>query len=110
MKVKKRVLIARKMINNGDFYHTALEFYKFFYRHKKLLEYPKYKKFHDLVENYIIERKIENGNCEKEERKDYTETFRYINELDSRHPDRVLIFTPMDVKNIKIILLGEVEK
>lgn len=110
MKEKKRIIFARKLIVNGDTYHAALEFYKYFYRHKSLVKKPKYKKFYDLVENYIIERKIENGFCRIEERKDYTANFRFINELDSRHQDRVFIFTPMDVKNIKKVVLVEVKK
>lgn len=110
MKEKKRIIFARKLIADGDIYHAALEFYKYFYRHKRMVKNHKYKKFYDLVENYIIERKIENGFCRIEERKDYIANFRFINELDSRHPDRVFIFTPMDVKNIENVLLGEGRK
>lgn len=101
MKEKKRIIFASQLIKRLDYYHLALEMYRYIHRHPRLLKYKWWQQVENTAEEYIIEMKIALGLNDDATREEILSSFRIVAELECKYNDRVFFFGPRAVRLVK---------
>ena len=94
MKEKKRIIFASQLIKRLDYYHLALEMYRYSHRHPRLLKYKWWQQVENTAEEYIIEMKIALGMNDDATREEILSSFRIVAELECKYNDRIFFFGP----------------